>query len=124
MQARALRAHGGQHRARVTPTAPKKFTSNEIARLGRVGLLDGAHDAAARVVDEDVNPAGLGEDLLDAALDRLVVAHVEHHLLDPGQLAAALDADGPEHPEAVLSKLGRGGASDSRRDSVITATRC
>ena len=101
--ARALGAHRGQHRTRHSHGAEEVHVE-EIPRLGRVGLLDGAHDAAARVVDEDVNPPGLGEDLLDAALDRLVVAHVEHHLLHPGQLAAAPGADGPEDPEPALQQ--------------------
>ena len=110
-----LRAHGGQHGARHAHRAEEVHVE-EIAGLHSVRLFDGADDGRARVVDEDVDSPGLCQDRRDAALDRGLVAHVEHDLRDSRDRRGAGGPDGPEHAEASPRQLGRGGLPDSRRD--------
>ena len=98
------------------------------ARLGQRHILDRAVGAVAGVVDEHVDPAGLGDDPLDERRERGVVGDVDAGDLDAGlgQRGHPVHAPGggvdavPELPQVPGGGLAdaRGGPGDDGDSSI------
>ena len=87
-------------------------------RLVLVGRLPErvAPEAEARVVDEDVDAAEVGDGALDEALGALPVGHVEVERVEAVPVREQLDAAGADgDPRAGLGERMRGGRPDPAR---------